>query len=201
MKPIPIMVMVLAMGGMSLAACEATPSTPPTHLPDDVTANSSYPPLGEHPATETPDFSDITDAMLESDRMEALQAATAPISSLENSSPAEIVETLLNKWLEYYKTDSVNMYLRLKDYRIEHIKPMGDCPAPDKNTTKSLASAQISVQTVALHPGDWVASPGNITLGDDHWIYHLAPYILIYASHGVYTLDFGSVPLCGDASH
>lgn len=199
MKRIPIMLVALAIGGMSLSACVPALSAPPTRLPNsDATATSSYTTLAESPSTETetPDLSHITDAMLESDRLEALQATTTLISTLENASQEEITETLLRKWLEYYKTTSVNTYLRLKDYRIEQIKPRGYCAPPDKNTTKSLASAQISVQTVTLHPGDWVALPGNLIIGDDHWLYHLAPYVLIYASQGVYTLGFGGVPLC-----
>lgn len=189
--------MILAIGGMSLSACVPAPSAPPTRLPNSVaTATLSYP-----ASTETPDFfatNTKIEAERESDGLEALNAATTPISLLENASQAEIAETLLRKWLDYYKTDSVSEYLRLKDYRIEQIKPMGYCAPPDKNTTKSLASAQISVQTVTLHPGDWVALRGNLIIGDDHWLYHLAPYVLIYARQSVYTLGFGGVPLCSE---
>jgi hypothetical protein len=196
--------MALAIGGLSLSACAPASKTLPTRRPNfDATATLVSPAPAEPLSTETPDFfatNTKIEAERESDGLEALNAATTttPISLLENASQAEIVETLLHKWLEYYKTDSVSEYLRLKDYRIEQIKPRGYCAPPDKNTTKSLASAQISVQTVTLHPGDWVALPGNLIIGDDHWLYHLAPYVLIYASQGIYTLGVGGAPLCSE---
>jgi len=112
--------------------------------------------------------------------------AATLISSLGNASQEEIVELMLRKWLEYYKTDQVCPYLRLKDYKIEKVSIQGYCFPPDKNTSKFSAQVEFSIQTVTAHPGDWEAFPGNITRGVDHWIYHLAPYVGISAANGVY---------------
>lgn len=122
--------------------------------------------------------------------------ASILISTLKNMSQEEVMKALLHKWLEYHKTSLVSEYLRLKDYKIENIKVIGYCPPPDKNTTKFLGEVTFSVQTGIAHPGDWIAMPGNISFGEDNWIYHLAPYVSVSAKNGIYTLDFEGVPPC-----
>jgi hypothetical protein len=146
---------------------------------------------------ETPEqISDVTDATLQAQGKAAFEATKTLISSLPNASRDEIVKALFVKWLDYYKSDKVDPSIRLKDYKIEEVNATsGYCPPPDKNTTKFAARVTFSVQTVTPHPGEWVGSPGNIVLGEDNWIYHLAPYVSISESNGTYIFEMeGSMP-------
>lgn len=139
-----------------------------------------------------------TDVAMYAQITNALEATTTLISSLPNASRDEIAKALLIKWLNYYKTDKVDPYFRLKDYKIEEVSATsGYCPPPDKDTTKFAARVKFSVQTVTPHPGDWVSLPGNITLGEENWIYQLSPYVSVSTNNGTYTFGMeGSMP-CG----
>ena len=177
----------LAVVFISLSGC-ATPTIPPTETKITPTLE----------VTNTPEQTSniVTDATLEAQTQEAFEATKTLISSLPNASHDEIVKTLLIKWLNYYKTDKVAPYFRLKDYEIEEVKATsGYCPPPDKDTTKFAARVKFSIQTVTPHPGDWVSLPGDITLDDANWIYHLYPYISISANADTYQFAMeGSIP-------
>ena len=146
------------------------------------------------PSETSVDVSNVTDAMIEQDRAEAFKAATTLISSLPNASQEQIAETVTRKWLAYYTGAQVDAYLRLKDYKFESVKIIGNCSRPN-NTVKFAFTAKFSVQSVTEHPGDWVAS-GDITFGTDHWIYQSTRLFSIAGVDGNYILKSEGVPPC-----
>lgn len=202
-----VLLIVSVIAGLILSACTPTTSQSITLSPTEIQPKPSAvePTETVEPSstvtmvlsTQTPEqISNVTDATLEAQGKGAFEVTKTLTSSLPNASKDEIVKTLFVKWLDYYKSDKVDPYIRLKDYKIEEVKATsGYCPPPDKNTTKFAARVKFSIQTVTPHPGDWVASPGNITLGNDNWIYHLAPYVSVSESNGTYIFGLeGSIP-------
>ena len=214
-KPFRMISVVLALVSMGLSACTTVETLPPTRSPNLTgptpapTKTQTAPPTVEPTKTMAPastvtalpsatpvDLSNVTDASMAADRLNALKATRTLVTSLSNVSQQEIVRTLLNKWLAYYTGDQVDAYLRLKQYKINEVGAIkGYCPPPDKYTRKFSAGVIFSIQTVTAHPGDWVVFPGDITLGDENWIDDLAPYVSISESNGTYTLGVeGTVP-------
>lgn len=201
----PILI-VLILTIINLSACSSSPSTilsptetqsaSPTIEPTETM--EPVPSATDALFNETPgQSSDVTDEMLQAQRLAALEATKTLASSLPDASQEEITETLLRKWLAYYKTDQVDAYMRLKDYIIEEVTFTGAyCPPPDKDTTKFLSRIDISVQTVTLHSGDWEATPNGID-GDDQWIFHMSSYVGVSMKDGIYTLSFDGQMGCG----
>jgi len=210
-----IVPLVLALVSVGLSACSTITPLQPTRLPHltgpapSSAKTQTAPPKMEPtqtmdststdttlPSATPVDLSNVTDASMAADRLNAFKATRTLVTSLSHASQQEIVKTLLDKWLAYYTGDQVDAYLRLKQYKINEVGAIkGYCPPPDKNTRKFAAGVRFSIQTVTPHPGDWVVLPGDITFGDENWINDFAPYVSIAENNGIYTLGVeGSIP-------
>ncbi len=147
--------------------------------------------------SETPFASpNPTDVAMDAQMSDALDATKTLISSLPNASRDEIAKALLIKWLDYYKTNKVDPYLRLKSYKIEEVNATdGYCYPPDQDTRKFAALAHFFIQTVTLHSGDWMVLTDGIEYGNS--TYRLSVYISISESNGVYKFHLEGNGPCG----
>lgn len=119
-----------------------------------------------------------------------------PIKSLENLPQEEIATRLFNAWLEQFKSESVDIRIRLQDFKIQKVT----IPAEFQYCTKKLGmdfipTVQFSVLPSRAPAPDWDAGSGMS--GDNNWIINKITYIGIFKTTDSYSFKLLGVPPCG----
>ena len=104
--------------------------------------------------------------------------ATAPATSVGNSSQEEIASLLFTQWLNHFKTEKADVYYRLDDFKLINVVIREERP-PDV----FVAMVTFSVKPITMTP--WVAGNGAT---DGVWVRDKLLFISVKKENNIYSL-------------
>jgi hypothetical protein len=121
------------------------------------------------------------------------------IKSLEHSSQEEIATKLFNLYLEHFKSEAVDIRIRLQDFKIQEVT----IPPEFQYCAKGLGMEFIPYVKFSILPlrtpaPDWDAGSG--ISGNNNWIIDKIAYIGIFITKDSYSFRLLGVPPCINVS-
>lgn len=118
------------------------------------------------------------------------------IKSLEHSSQEEIATKLFNLYLEHFKSEAVDIRIRLQDFKIQEVT----IPPEFQYCAKGLGmefipNVKFSILPLRTPAPDWDAGSG--ISGNNNWIIDKIAYIGIFITKDSYSFRLLGVPPCG----